>query len=201
MVLGVSFGSIYNPVINNGKNVINPESNSERLKNNVKRQNSFPVFPNELIGRSQVNISQKIPHELELSDNDKSFLSELSSDMYGFHGDTDSFWVHSKKQTKDNTIQVTMGDGQLAGKSCQDFVKDIVNSDTQAFQIAGSDKYGGNKLVTVVRNAKTNTTTMYTCDSKQCYPMLIHNDVDMKNIASAITDNLTSILGATVWKR
>ena len=94
-----------------------------------------------------------------------------------------------------------MGDGKLKDNmSRHDFVNSLINGETQAFQIAGKDTLGGNKLVTVVNNRETGKLTMYTCDSKECYPMVLDDNVDMKKLASSITSNLACIQGATVWE-
>ena len=201
MISSISFGSMFNPEKISGNGIFNPEHDIEELKNDVERPKDFPAFPDESIGRSQIKTSRKLPHKLELSGEDKDFLSKLSTDMYGFHGTGNKFWVHSKKPGKANVPNMIMGDGKLKDKSRHDFIKELINDETQAFQIAGNDKFGGNKLITVVKNNETNTLTMYTCDSKQCYPMNLDSDVDIKKLASAITDNLVVVHGATVWKQ
>ena len=198
MISSVSFGSMFNP---ERISAFNPEHDIEELKNDVERPKDFPAFPNETIGRSQVKTSQKLPHKLELSNEDKNFLSKLNSDMYGFHGTGNEFWVHSNKPTKGNMPNMIMGDGKLIDKSRHDFIKELIDDKTQGFQIAGNDKLGGKKLITVVKNNETGTSTMYTCDSKQCYPRNLDSDVDIKKLASAITDNLVVVHGATVWKQ
>jgi len=198
MISSVSFGSMFNPERIRG---FNPEHDIEGLKKEVERPKDFYNLPNESIGRSQVIINQKFPHKLELSNSDKTFLSELNSDVYGFHGNSDRFWVHSKKATKGNIANISMGDGKLTDKSRHEFIKDLINEKTQAFQIAGSDRLSGNKLITVVKNSETNTSTMYTCDSRQCYSINLDNNFDIEKLVSAITDHLTEIQGATVWKQ
>ncbi len=201
MISGVSFDSMFNPERIGGNNIFNPEHDIEELKNDAERPKDFPAFPNEQIGRSQVKSSRKLPHKLELSDEDKNFLSKLNSDTYGFYGTNNKFWVHSKKPGKANIPNMIMGDGKLKDESRHDFIKDLINDEVQAFQIAGNDECGGNKLITVVKNNETDTFTMYTCDSKQCYPMNLDSNVDVKELASAITDNLLIVQGATVWKK
>lgn len=201
MVSNVSFSPMLNPQRISG-GISNPEHNIEGVKNDAERPKDFPAYPNDLIGRSQVKTSQILPHKLELSNEDKDFLSKLSSDMYGFYGNTNDFWVHSKKPAQGCIPNMIMGDGELTNNMTRhDFVKGLVNNETQAFEIAGNDELGGNKLVTVVKNSETNTVTMYTCDSKQCYPKIFDGNVDIEKLASAITDDLIAIQGATVWKK
>ena len=106
-----------------------------------------------------------------------------------------------KKLTEDNAVNMIMGDGKLTDDmSRNDFANSLINDETQAFQIMGEDKLGGMKLATVVKNSETGVVTMYTCDSKECYPMVIPGSVDLKKVASALTDNLTAIQGITVWE-
>ena len=200
----ISFGSMFNPErvsINKG---FNPERNIEGFAHgDAESPKDFVDDPKDAIGRSQVKTGAKkpLPHKLELTNEDKEALSKLTSSMYGFHGNSNDFWVHTKKPAQGQIPNLTMGDGKIAeGATRQDFVNKLVDSNTQAFQIAGNDELGGNKLITVVKNNKTNTTTMYTCDSKQCYPVTLEGDIDMEKLVSAITDNLISILGVTVWK-
>ena len=201
MIPNVTFGSMHG-FEGIGRKALNPEHNLEQLKNDAERPKDFPAYPNETIGRSQVKTRAGLPHKLELSGEDKEFLSELSSSMYGFHPMSNDFWVHSKKPAKGRTPNIIMGDGRLTPDMTRhDFVKTLVNDDTQAFQIAGRDKLGGHKLITVVKNTDTDTTTMYTCDSKQCYPLVIDGDVDIQKIASSITSNLDSIQGATICEK
>lgn len=205
MTLNTSFGSMFNPERisrRNFENLSNPEHNIENLKNDAERPKDFPAFPNESIGRSQVaKTNYKLPHKLELSQEDKEFLSKLTSVKYGFHGNSNDFWFHSYKPTPDNIPNLSMGDGKLENnKTREDFVKELVDNETQAYQIAGIDKLGGNKLITVVQNNKTNTTTMYTCDSKQCYPLVFDGNIENKKLAESIVDMLNTVQGVTIWK-
>lgn len=192
-------GNIFNQFVKQGSCI--SEQNNEGLKNKATSQKDCINIPNELIGRSQViKINPKFPHELELSDKDNDFISELSSDMYGFIDSSNEFWVHSTKPTKDGTPKVIMGDGAIPnGSSRYDFVKELINDKTPAFQIAGNDIYDGNKLITVVKNSETGKMTMYTCDSKQCYPKIIDDDISIKKLTSAILENLIAVQGVTVW--
>ena len=199
----ISFGSMFNPERVNSKKAFNPEHNLEGFAyGDSESPKDFPVFPNEQIGRNQVKTYTKrpMPHKLELTNEDKEFLSKLTSSMYGFHDNSNNFWVHTKKPTQGQIPNLIMGDGKLIDESRLEFANSLVDNKTQAFQIAGNDKLGGNKLITVVKNNETNITTMYTCDSKQCAPMTIDSDVDMEKLVSAITDNLVEIQGITVWK-
>ncbi len=204
----ISFGSMFNPERVLGRygklGLNNPEYNIEGLKNDAERPKDFPVYPNESIGRSQIktnNSKHPQPKELELSDNDKDFVSKLSSDMYGFHPNGDRFWVHSIEPVQGGVMNICMGDGKIInGASRHEFAKNRIKDDTQAFQIAGKDIYGGNKLITVVNNNETGITTMYTCDSKECYPLAVECK-DIKLLASAIIDNLSAVQGVTVWKK
>ena len=206
MTSNVSFSSLFNPERISRKNaekLSNPEYNIEGLRNDAERPKDFPVFPNDSIGRSQVIIkqNQSDPHKLELTKDDRDFIFLLSSSTYGFHDNSNDFWVNTRERVNGRYNGSTMGDGKiLDGKTRHDFAKGLVNNETQAFQIAGSDKLGGNKLITVVKNSETGKTTMYTCDSKECYQTVIDKPVNLEKIASAITDNLTSILGVTIWK-
>ena len=200
MVSNISFSSILNPERIH-RSAFDPEYDIECLKNDAERSKDFPVFPDECIGRSQVRISTNSPHKLELTKEDKDILSKLSSSVYGFHGNSDDFWVHYTKPGKGRFPNVAMGDGRLTdGMTRHDFVNELVNKETQAFQIAGNDMLGGRKLITVVKNNDSNTMTMYTCDSKQCYPMVIDGNIDIQKVACAITDQLTTIQGATIWQ-
>lgn len=200
MVSNVSFGSMFNPERING-GVFNPEHDVECLKNDAEKPKDFPAFPNESVGRSQVKVAAKLPHKLELSSEDKNFLSKLSTNTYGFNENSNEFWVHSRKATQGRIPNLVMGDGKLVGNQTRhNFVKELVNNETQAFQIAGNDKLGGMKLVTVVKNTNSDTVTLYTCDSKQCCPMVLDGDIDIQKLASAITDNLDTIQGVTIWK-
>lgn len=205
MNTNVSFGSMFNPERISRKSIeslSDPEYNIEGLRRDVEQSKYFPAFPSESLGRSQVQKTNvKNPHKLELSNEDEKFLSKLSSTEYGFHGSSNDFWFHSRKPNSGSIPNLIMGDGALQkDETRHDFIKKLVNSDTQAFQIAGIDKLGGNKLITVVRNSETGTLTMYTCDSKQCYPMVLDNNVDIANLAEAIADNLDKICGSTIWK-
>lgn len=205
MTLNTSFGSMFNPERisrRNFENLSNPEHDIERLKNDAERPKDFPAFPNESIGRSQVKTNSKFPHKLELSQEDKEFLSKLTSVRYGFHGGSNAFWYHSYEPTSDNIPNLTMGDGKLENnKTREDFVKELVDDESQAYQIAGSDKFGGYKLITVVQNSETNTATMYTCDSKQCYPIVFDGNIENKKLAESIVDMLNTIQGVTLWKK
>lgn len=199
----ISFGSMFNPERVSANKAFNPEHNLEGFAyGDSERQKDFPAFPSEQIGRSQVKTGAKkpMPHKLELTNEDKEVLSKLTSSMYGFHGNSNDFWVHTKKPTQGQIPNLTMGDGTLKDKTRHEFANELVNGETQAFQIAGNDDLGGHKLITVVKNNETNTTTMYTCDSKQCYPVTLDNNIDMEKLASVITDNLVEIQGITVWK-
>ena len=204
----ISFGSMFNPERVSGRyaelGLNNPEYNIEGLKNDAERPKDFPVFQNESIGRSQVktnNLKNLNPKKLELSDEDKVFISKLNSKMYGFHSNSNDFWVRSIKPVQAGVPNIILGDGKIVnGSSRQEFVKNLINDDTQAFQIAGQDIYGGNKLITVVNNNETGITTMYTCDSKECYPVAI-DCKDIKLLKSAIIDNLSAVQGATVWSK
>lgn len=138
--------------------------------------------------------------KLEFSATDKAFLTKLSSTMYGFHKDSNRFWFHSRKPG--DSRKMIMGDGKLEDNvSRSDFVKNLVDSETQAIQIAGNDLSGEQKLITVVKNSKSNTTTIYTCDSKECSQTTDNPTNSLENITSAITDDLKSVIGATVWKK
>ena len=200
----ISFGSMFNPGRVSANKPSNPERNLEGLAHgDSERPKDFPDFPSDSLGRSQVKTGEKhpMPHKLELTNEDKEVLSKLTSNMYGFHDNSNNFWVHTKKPTQGKIPNLTMGDGKIAdGMTRNEFVGELINNKTQAFQVAGNDKLGGNKLITVVKNNETNTTTMYTCDSKQCYPMVLDGDVDMQKLMSTITDSLISIQGVTVWK-
>lgn len=200
----ISFGSMFNPEKVSKNKAFNPEHNLEGLAcGDSERPKDFPALPNGHLGRSQIKTGAKrpMPHKLELTNEDKGVLSKLTSSMYGFHGDSNDFWVHTKKPMQGQIPNLTMGDGKLiSGTTRHDFVNNLINSNIQAFQIAGNDDLGGNKLITVIKNNETNTTTMYTCDSKQCYPVALDNNIDMEKLASAITDNLVEIQGITVWK-
>lgn len=204
MASNISFGSMFNlerVSRNYLENLSNPEHNIEGLKNDAERPKDFPALPSNSIGRSQViKTDSELPHKLELSAEDKKLLSGLCSSMYGFHDNSNEFWVYKRKPMQGKIPNLVMGDGRLQDNmSRNDFAKELVHDGTQAFQIAGNDKYGGNKLITVVKNSKSNTMTMYTCDSKQCYPMTLDGDVDIKKLATSIADNLIRIQGVTVW--
>ena len=200
----ISFGSMFNPERVSKNKAFNPEHNLEGFAyGDEERPKDFPALPSDSIGRSQIKTGAKrpMPHKLELTNEDKEVLSKLTSSMYGFHGNSNDFWVHTKKPMQGQIPNLTMGDGKLTtGTTRHDFVNNLINSNIQAFQIAGNDNLGGNKLITVVKNNETNTTTMYTCDSKQCYPVTLDNNIDMEKLASAITGNLVEIQGVTVWK-
>lgn len=201
----ISFGSMFNPERISVNKAFNPEHNIEGFSSgDAERPKDFPNYPSDSIGRSQVKISPKHPnpHKLELSDKDKEALSKLTSNMYGFHGESNEFWVHTKKPIQGYLPNVAMGDGKLsADMTRQDFAKQLINEKTVAFQIAGKDELDGNKLITVVKNNETGLTTMYTCDSKQCYPMTVDPNIDLEKLASVITDKLVSIQGVTTWKQ
>lgn len=200
----ITFGSMFNPERISANKALNPEYNLEGFAyGDSERPKDFPALPNEQLGRSQIKTGAKhpMPHKLELTNEDKEVLSKLTSSMYGFHGDSNDFWVHTKKPTQGQIPNLTMGDGKLTpGTTRNDFVNNLINSNTQAFQIAGNDELGDNILITVVKNNKTNTTTGYTCDSEQCYPMKLNGDIDMEKLASTITNSLLSIQGVTIWK-
>lgn len=203
----ISFGSLFNPERVPRKFEIpdldNPEHDIEQLKNDAERPKDFPAFPNELIGRSQLTKTapkRPYPVKVELTDEDKDFLSKLSSKQYGFHPNSNKFWFHGRKPAQGGAPNMIMGDGMLPkNTSRHDFIKGLVDDKAEAFQIAGKDKLGGNKLITVVKNNKTGEMTMYTCDSKTCYPVVVDGG-NTKALANAITNNLTEIQGATVWK-
>ncbi len=202
----VSFGSMFNPEYNI-KSLAHGDSGDIGDIGDIGdprdcgSPKDFPSLPDEPIGRSQVKIAPKrpMPHKLKLSIEDMKALSKLTSKTYGFHNDSNDFWVHTKKPTQGKFPNLTMGDGKLIDKSRHEFVNELVSENSQAFQVAGKDSIGGNKLITVVKNQETGKTTMYTCTSKECYPVEMDSDVDLEKLAAAITDNLSEIQGATIW--
>lgn len=177
------------------------EQNIEKLKNNKESPKDFPTLSNEQTEKNQdVKTNAKNFHKLELSNEDKNFLSKLTSKVYGFHGDSNKYWVHTKKQTDGNTPKLIMGDGVLRENvTRKDFIKALVNSNSKAFQIAGTDKDSRHKIITVVQNSETNTTTMYTLDSEQCYKIALENNIDKTKLTETIVDKLGTIHGATIW--
>ena len=200
----ISFGSMFNPERVSASKAFNPEHNLEGFAyGDAERPKDFPAFPNDQIGRSQVKtgVKRPMPHKLELTNEDKEALSKLTSSMYGFHGNSNDFWVHTKKPMQGQIPNLTMGDGKLQeGTTRHEFVENLIDDKTKAFQIAGTDQYGGNKLITFVKNDEAGTITLYTCDSKECYPVVLEGEGNIPAFASAITDNLVSIQGVTTWK-
>lgn len=92
-----------------------------------------------------------------------------------------------------------MGDGVLLENvTRKDFIKTLVNNDSKAFQIAGTDKFSKNKIITVVQNSETNTTTMYTCDLEQCYKITLKNNIDKTKLTETIVSKLDTVYGATI---
>lgn len=41
---------------------------------------------------------------------------------------------------------------------------------------------------------------MYTCSSKECYPMVLDNNTNIEKLAEKITDTPDPIQGATIWE-
>lgn len=200
----VLFSSIFNPERVRKNKDFNPERNLEGFAcGDSERPKDFPTFPDEQVGRSQVKTGAKqpMPHKLELTKKDKKALSKLTSSMYGFHGDSNDFWVHTRKPTQGQIPNLTMGDGRITDDITRhEFVEKLIDDKTKAFQIAGVDRLGGNKLITFVKNDEADTITLYTCDSKECYPVALEGEGNVSAFASAISGNLVEIQGVTVWK-
>lgn len=224
MSSGISFGSMFNPEKVSRRHVegalINPENNLERLnahqagralsdeefieqnleglRNREEPSRQFPVSPQDALGRSQI----KTPNSINLSDEDAALLKTLSFEKYGFFNDNGNFWVQSKKQKENGSFGFTLGDGILTQEMTkQDFVKNLVNNNVQAFNISGINKDGDKLNKTFILDKDTNNVTIYSSeypDGEACLELFGFDD--FKSAIDDTIDNLDTIYGATVWK-
>ena len=195
----ISFGSVFNTGGSIYPKNMGLSSNNSKpnIKQPVEKYKSFSDLWNKIPNEKRVKMNGSAVKPLELSCEDEKFISRLNMSKYGFHKDSDRFWFHTTLKKAGALNQNMTGDGKIKeGLSRHDFINNLIDNKTRAFQIAGTDKYGENKLITV-----------YTCDSKGCRPEVTESNISAQNskstmhdFASKLLGDIEEVQGASVWK-
>ena len=217
MSFSISFGSMFNPKNLYRRHIdgklYNPECNIERLNAHQKGSasidkgdsaikglvkdteayKSYLLTPNELLGKVQVKTN-----ELNLSEEDSELLNSLSYQKYGFFGNNGDFWLHEREKKEDNTYGFAMADGRLKeGTTKQEFIKELVQDNIKAFNVAGLDEDGKMVNKTFIYDEDTNQLRIYSKGDV----MIEDNGFDnFKSEIDATIEDLNMICGATIWE-